>query len=60
MHIDKRWLPLALTTGAAAAVWALAASRGYGWQMLWLPAVVAGAAWPRKQRSKGRCFRRAD
>jgi hypothetical protein len=59
MHFNNRWLPIVLATGAAVAVWALAASRGYAWQMLWLPGAVAGAAWPRKRRSKDRCFRHA-
>jgi hypothetical protein len=46
----KRWLPLALTTSAALALWALAATSGYGWQMIWLPATMAGAFWPSKRR----------
>ena len=45
--LGNRWLPLAFTTGAALALWALAAANGYAWQLIWLPAVVAGAAWPR-------------
>lgn len=40
------WLRLAVTTGVALAVWGLAAAHGYGWSTIWLPAVVAGAAWP--------------
>ena len=48
MHIlAKRWLPLAIATSAALALWALAAAHGYAWQTIWLPAAVAGAAWPR-------------
>lgn len=27
-------------------IWAVAAAQGYGWDLLWLPAVVTGAAWP--------------
>jgi hypothetical protein len=42
----KRWLPLAVTTSAALALWALAAAHGYAWRTIWLPAAVAGAAWP--------------
>jgi len=45
-----RWLPFAITTGLALAVWGLAAAHGYGWAMIWLPAVVAGAAWPRQSK----------
>jgi hypothetical protein len=40
------WLRLAVMTGAALALWGLAAAHGYGWSTIWLPAVVAGAAWP--------------
>ncbi len=48
MHIlAKRWLPLAIASSAALALWALAAAHGYAWQTIWLPATVAGAAWPR-------------
>ena len=47
MHLlAKRWLPLALATSAALALWALAAEHGYAWETIWLPAAVAGAAWP--------------
>lgn len=42
------WRPFAVTTGLALTLWALAAAHGYGWEMIWLPAVVAGAAWPRR------------
>jgi hypothetical protein len=30
--LGDRWLPLAFTTGAALALWALAAANGYAWQ----------------------------
>ena len=59
MHLDKRWLPLVLSTGAAVALWTFAASRGYAWQMLWLPGAVAGAVWPRNRGQKRLCFRPA-
>jgi hypothetical protein len=55
----NRWLPLALSTGAALALWALAAANGYAWQLIWLPAAVAGAAWPRHHtRTLHNCLRR--
>jgi len=55
----NRWAPFALVTGAALGIWALAAVRGYAWQMLWLPAVVAGAAWPRQSAATlEQCVRR--
>jgi hypothetical protein len=51
MHVlANRWLPLAVSTSVTLALWALAAAHGYGWQMLWLPAAVAGAAWPRHRK----------
>ena len=34
---SKRWLQFAPATAAALALWALAAARGYAWQMIWLP-----------------------
>ena len=56
--LGNRWLPLAFTTGTAVALWALAAAHGYGWQMIWLPAAVAGVAWPRDgKRTLDHCLR---
>jgi hypothetical protein len=49
------WLRLAVTTGAGLAVWGLAAAHGYGWSTIWLPAVVAGAAWPPSRRTRDQC-----
>jgi hypothetical protein len=57
--LGNRWLPLALTTSAALGIWAIAAAHGCAWQMIWLPAVVAGAAWPRdRKRPLRHCLRR--
>jgi hypothetical protein len=57
--LGNRWLPLAFTTGAALALWALATANGYAWQLIWLPAAVAGAAWPRhRTRTLDKCLRR--
>ena len=57
--LGNRWLPLAFTTGAALALWALAAANCYAWQLIWLPAAVAGAAWPRHgTRTLDNCLRR--
>ena len=59
MHmLDKRWLPLAVTTSVAVSLWAVAAAHGYGWQMLWLPAAVVGATWPKGTRTLEYCLRR--
>jgi hypothetical protein len=55
--LANRWLPLAVTTSAALALWALAEAHGFGWQMVWLPAAVAGAAWPRQgKRTLDHCL----
>ena len=57
--LGNRWLPLGIATGAALALWALAAAKGYAWQLIWLPAAVAGAAWPRHHtRTLDKCLRR--
>ena len=41
MHTrNNRWLPLALATTPALALWAFAAAHGYAWQLLWLPGAV--------------------
>jgi hypothetical protein len=48
----QRWLPFAVATGGALALWGLAVAHGYGWAMIWLPAAVAGAAWPRRGEGK--------
>ena len=42
----NRWFSLALATSIALVSWATAAAHGYGWETIWLPAAVAGAAWP--------------
>ena len=47
---NHRWLRFAITSGLALAVWGLALAHGYGWAMIWLPAMVAGAAWPRQSK----------
>lgn len=53
----NRWFYFA--TATALAVWALAALHGYAWQTIWLPAAVAGAAWPRRTtRTLRQCIRR--
>ena len=55
----NRWLPVAFTTGAALALWALAALNGYAWQLIWLPAAVAGVAWSRiRTDTLDNCLRR--
>ena len=55
----RRWLPFGLTTTAALALWAFAAAHGYGWETVWLPAAVTGAAWPaHRRRTLHHCVRR--
>ena len=54
----NRWLAV-ISTFAALVLWALTAAHGYAWQTIWLPAVVAGAAWPyRPKRTLDHCLRR--
>jgi hypothetical protein len=56
---ERRWIPFALLSGPALGLWALAAVHGYAWQTIWLPATVAGAAWPRHTTPAiGDCLRR--
>jgi len=46
-------------TGLALGTWTLAVVHGYAWQTVWLPAAVAGAAWPRHPASAvDHCLRR--
>lgn len=52
----NRCLPLVCTC-ASLGLWALAASHGYAWQMIWLPAAVAGAAWTHPP-TRPNCLRR--
>ena len=53
---NRPWLPFAVVSDIAVAVWGLAAAHGYAWEMIWLPAAVAGAAWPaHRRRQRGRC-----
>jgi hypothetical protein len=46
-----------LAGALASAVWAVAASNGDALELLWLPAGVVGAAWPRRPRVRA-CFPR--
>lgn len=56
---NTRWRPFAILTGLAVGIWLLSAVHGYAWQMLWLPAVIAGASWPRGRTGGiGACLRR--
>jgi hypothetical protein len=43
----RKWTSFVVAAGLAWGIWAAAATQGYGWEMLWLPGAVAGAAWPR-------------
>ena len=36
----------ALAFALGVGIYALAAANGYAWDVLWLPAVMVGAAWP--------------
>jgi hypothetical protein len=57
--MKSRWTIPILVDAVALAMWALAAVKGHAVDMLWLPAVVIGAAWPSNtQRVRG-CLARA-
>jgi hypothetical protein len=56
---STRWRSFVILTGFAVGIWLVAAVHGYAWEMLWLPAVIAGASWPRGRTSRsGACLRR--
>jgi hypothetical protein len=50
-----RWAATLAAGICALAVWGIAAGHGHGWELIWLPAVVLGAAWPRSAL-RSRCF----
>ncbi|HEY2938266.1 MAG TPA: hypothetical protein VGJ27_00490 [Gaiellaceae bacterium] len=43
----RRWRGAIVALPAGTAIFGLAWANGHGWEMLWLPAVMLGAAWPR-------------
>ena len=43
----KKWRATLAVSACGITVWVVAARNGYGWEMLWLPAVLTAAAWPR-------------
>jgi hypothetical protein len=45
-------LRVVLIGALATAVWAIGASHGYGLELIWLPAVAVGAAWPRRRQGR--------
>ena len=44
------WAWTLLVAAVSGAFWVVAAFQGYALEMIWLPAVVVGAAWPRRGR----------
>jgi len=60
MHAHaKRSASIVVLSSLALGLWVLAAAHGDAWQMIWLPAVVAGAAWPQRTGpALGYCLRR--
>jgi hypothetical protein len=52
-----RWTLVALASGGA--VFGLAAANGHAWEMLWLPGVTVGAAWPRESNGNVKSCLRA-
>jgi hypothetical protein len=57
--LNKGRRGFASATAAALVLWGLAAAHGHGWQLIWLPAAVAGATWPtQRTRTLDQCLRR--
>jgi hypothetical protein len=54
---SNHWISFVMPTVLALGTWALAVAHGHGWQMVWLPAAVAGAAWPGHSRPRRDCTR---
>jgi hypothetical protein len=48
-HRYSHWAATLFVGVLSGAVWLIAALNGYAIEMLWLPAVALGAAWPRKR-----------
>ena len=56
-----RWMPprrAALAGLIGIAILGLAAANGHAFELLWLPAVLVGAAWPTDGTTLRRCLRR--
>lgn len=56
--MNSKWTVPLVVDAVALAIWALAAAKGHGLEMLWLPAVVIGAAWPSNPRRLRGCIAR--
>ena len=50
----RRWRWSLVATAVGLAVFALSVANGDGLTMLWLPAVMLGASWPRGKRRRCR------
>jgi hypothetical protein len=48
----RKWTTTAVVSAIGLGVYAVAAANGYAWEMLWLPAVTVGAAWPHEPDSR--------
>jgi hypothetical protein len=55
----RRWRGAIVSGAVGSAIFVLAWSKGHGWELLWLPAVMLGAAWPRASKQDaglGKCL----
>jgi hypothetical protein len=43
----RRWRGAVVALAVGTAIIGLAWANGHGWETIWLPAVMLGAAWPR-------------
>jgi len=50
----RRWRWALLATAGVLAIFAISVAQGEGLTMLWLPAVMLGAAWPRSDSQRCR------
>jgi len=60
--MPAKWIPVLVAGALSGALWIAAAVQGLAIEMIWLPAVAIGAAWPRERASLSACiarFRRA-
>ena len=57
--MNGRWTPAIAAAAFGAAIFGFAAAAGHAWELVWFPAVVLGAAWPRTDgTTPGACLRR--
>jgi hypothetical protein len=56
--MPRKWIPVLVAGALSGAFWIAAAVQGLAAELIWLPAVAIGAAWPRERGSLGACLAR--